>query len=160
MRWFLFRERWPRPGVCVAWLGGYAVLFTVLSPDPTWAKALVAAGAFGLMWLEIRAINKDRDAHDAEMARLRAESEARFAAMMLGFDTSHTHAKEIRVEIAKIKTAMSQAATLSAGDPRLTTLIAQATSSASTIVGIVSLPLDGPFQVTGTPVAGSIKPVP
>ena len=140
------RVRWPRPGICVAYLGGYAVLFTVMAPDPTWAKALVVAGAFGIMWLEIRAINRDQKAHDAEMARLRAESEARFAAMTLGFDTTHAHAKKILTELSTIQIAMSQAATLGSGDPRLLGLLAQATSSASTLVSLVS-GLPGPEEL-------------
>ena len=126
------------------------MLFTLIPADPTWAKALVAAGAFGLMALEIRAIQRDRAAHDEEMARLRRESEERFKATLAEFATTHANAERVHREMEKIQSAFAQMARLPAGHPQLPALLEQARVSAATIQGIVSIPSDSPFRVAET----------
>lgn len=48
-------------------------------------------------------IHKDRDAHDAEMARLREESKDRYERMLAGYAATRLRAEAIQLELEKIR---------------------------------------------------------
>jgi len=156
-KWGSF-TRVPRPGVCVAWLGVYAVVFTMIPPDSPLAKALIIAGAFALMSLEIHVINKDRDAADRRTRRERKRDRAQFDKTLAEFATAHANTERVLALIDSVKRDVAEMGRLPVGDPRRAVLADQVAVSVATIDGLVRIPPDSPFSIVGRP-AESKTPV-
>ncbi len=143
--------RLPRPGVCVAWLGVYAVVFTMIPPDSPWATALVIAGAFALMSLEIHIINRDRDAADRRTRRERKRDRAQFDQTLAEFATAHANTERVLALLDSVKRDVAEMGRLPMGDARRAVLADQIAVSVATIGGLVRIPPDSPFSIVGTP---------